>query len=461
MTSTHTLRTIRGAANALARYQVSAVELLDECLAVVGATEHLLHAWVDIDLEQAMREARAADRALGRSEDHGLLLGIPTGVKDIIDVSGYPTRCGSPLLADTPAANHDADIVRRVRHAGGVIIGKTTTQEFAAGVMSPPARSPWNPDHAPGGSSGGSAVAVATGSALAALGSDTGGSIRIPAAVVGVCGFKPAYGALPTSGVSALSPSLDTLGPLGRTVDDVYITWSALIGRSAPVIRGAVKGHRIGFPYQHFRDRLQPAVAEAIEGAASLLQQLGANIVEVDWNDAARARGASYVINRVETGDALWHHVNDDDRRLGKLNPDLQVRIRGGRLVPAVTYLEALRQRRLVRDSMAEYMHKNRLSAILTPGLPATSIPAGTSRVHYQDGSEPVGVGFTRLTMPFNATGQPVLSVPCGFDHEGLPIGLQLAGAIGSDDLLFAIGHAYEEAAGWTSHLPAVLGGNL
>jgi len=451
------MRSIRDASHALRRRDVSATELLDESLSVIGATEDILHAWVDVDLERAMSEAEAADRAFADGNSSGLLHGIPTGVKDIVDVAGYPTRCGSRLREHATPAKSDADVVTRLRRAGAVIVGKTTTQEFAAGVMSPPARNPWNPCHAPGGSSGGSAVAVATGSALAAVGSDTGGSIRIPAAVVGVSGFKPAYGALPTRGVSALSPSLDTLGPIARTVDDVWLTWQAMIGGDGAPASADITGWRIGFPHVHFRDRLQPDVRSAVEIAAALLQDLGATIVEADWDDAARARGASYVINRVETGDALWHVVNGDPAAMAKLNPDLQVRIMGGRLIPAVTYLEALRQRVAVRDAMAAYMRDHLLRAVLTPGLPATAIDAGTNRVVHDDGDEPVGVGFTRLTMPFNATGQPVLSVPCGFDRHGLPIGLQLAGVPGDEATLFAIGLAYEDAAGWMSHLPPVI----
>ena len=451
------MRSIRDASHALRRRDVSATELLAESLSVIGATEDVLHAWVEVDLERAMSEAEAADRALADGKSLGLLHGIPTGVKDIVDVAGYPTRCGSQLREHATPAKRDADVVTRLRRAGAVIVGKTTTQEFAAGVMSPPARNPWNPRHAPGGSSGGSAVAVATGSALAAVGSDTGGSIRIPAAVVGVSGFKPAYGALPTRGVSALSPSLDTLGPIARTVDDVWLTWQAMIGGDGAPVDADITGWRIGFPQAHFRDRLQPDVRTAVEVAAGLLRDLGATIVEVDWEDAARARGASYVINRVETGDALWHLVNSDPAAMAKLNPDLQVRITGGRLVPAVTYLEALRQRVAVRDSMASYMRDHRLRAILTPGLPATAIVAGTNRIVHDDGDEPVGVGFTRLTMPFNATGQPVLSVPCGFDRHGLPIGLQLAGACGDESALFAISLAYEDAAGWMTCLPPVV----
>lgn len=456
--------TIRQAGAAFRAKTLRPSEVVAAALAQIDATEPVLHAWVVVDAERAMTAAREADADLARGIDRGPLHGVPVAVKDIIDVAGLPTRCGSPLLADAPPPADDAPVVRLLRNAGAIVLGKTVTQEFAAGVLSPPARNPWDPARVPGGSSGGSAVAVSVGAGLLALGSDTGGSVRIPAAAVGVTGFKPAFGALPVAGVRPLAPSLDTLGPLARTVDDAWIGWRVLRGEASAAdaipVEGACRGARIGFPRAHFFDRLHPDVAEAIESAAKLLRDLGADIVEADWDDAAGARAAGYLINRAETGEAVWPLVAGDPARLAMLNPDLQVRAAAGRLVPAAALDAARRVRLVARDAVARHFADHRLDAMLAPALPSGAVLADDPVIRYPDGStEGAGVGCTRLTMPFNATGQPVLSLPCGFDRSGLPIGLQLAGRPGREQGLFELGACYEAAAGWTSRIPPVLEG--
>lgn len=452
---------LKSLAAAIRAGDITSREAVEASLERVALVQPLIHAWVSVDREGAVAAAERFDSTRRPGESLGPLSGVPFGVKDIIDVAGTPTRCGSPMRDDAAPAVRDADCVARARAGGGIVLGKTVTQEFAAGVLSPPARNPWDPERVPGGSSGGSAGAVATGSVPFALGSDTGGSIRIPASLVGVCGFKPTFGTFPVAGVQALAGSLDTLGPLGRTVDDVRYAYAALLDPSVipnePVSLDRLDGVRIAAPRAHFRDRLQPAVERALDAAIGLFRDLGATVVEDDWQEAAESRAASYVINRVETALELLPLTGGDPARLAMLNPDLQVRIQAGRLAPAVAYEAALRSREACRDSMARYFARHGIDAVLVPALPATAIRAGASEVDFEDGSEGVGVAYTRLTMPFNATGQPVLSVPGGFDAAGLPIGLQLAGRPGHEDRLFAIGEAYERAAGWTAQWPAIL----
>jgi aspartyl-tRNA(Asn)/glutamyl-tRNA(Gln) amidotransferase subunit A len=292
------------------------------------------------------------------------------------------------------------------------------------------------------------------------MGSDTGGSIRIPAAACGACGFKPSFGSLPVTGVQPLSPSLDTLGPLGTRVDDVRYAWSVLAnpGSAAadPVRLDSLKGLRLAVPAGHFLERLQPGVAKAFDEAIASMRALGAVVVQEDWPDAKAARASGYVINRVETSPSIWPLTGNDREKIQLLNPDLQVRLQAGRLVPVAAYLEALGARERVRDSMARWFRGLRLDAVITPALPATAIPAGTFTVEFPDGEESIGIAWTRLTMPFNATGQPVLSVPCGFDENGLPVGLQIAGRPGGESQLFAIGECYEAAAGWSDRRPPV-----
>ena len=447
--------TVRQAAAAFRDGSLDPVELTRASLDRIAESDEILRAWVVVDQEGAISQAAEARRELRAGIDRGPLHGIPAAVKDIIDVAGLPTRCGSALLSDAGPAQTDAPIVARLRAAGAVIVGKTVTQEFAAGVLSPPARNPWDPARTPGGSSRGSAVAVATGASLVALGSDTGGSIRIPAAAVGVVGFKPAYRWFDLAGVYPLAPSLDTLGPLGRTVDDVAVAYGAL--RDRPIAVGdtsRLSGIRLGVPRGHFRERLQPGVAAAVDDALRVLRALGVALVEADWEEAAAARACAFILNRVETARSLWPLVAGDPDRLAKLNPDLRPRVVGGRLVPAVLYLEALAARERIRDSMLAYLDSHRLAGIVTPTLPATAVPMADPVIRNGEHVEPVGVGYTRLTMPFNATGQPVLAVPCGFAPDGLPVGLQIAGRPGDEATPFAIGMAYEREAGWTRRVP-------
>jgi aspartyl-tRNA(Asn)/glutamyl-tRNA(Gln) amidotransferase subunit A len=369
-------------------------------------------------------------------------------IKDIVDVAGVPTRCGSRVRQDAAPAAKDAPCVARLRAAGAVIVGKTTTQEFAAGVVSPPGRNPWDPTRIPGGSSGGSAVAVSLGSALAAIGSDTGGSIRIPAALCGVVGLKPTFGSVATDGVYPLAWSLDTVGPLARTVADAALVYDAIADPERPSARSELDhnldGVRIGVPRAHFFERVQPGVAAAVEHGIRCLRALGTEIVEVSWREAVAARAASFVINRVESVAVHAQGLRSMPDRYGD---ELRFRLEAAALFPAEGYLRALQARTLIRATVAELFREHKLDALVAPATPGTAAPADDLHVVYEDGSrEPVGLAYTRLTMPFNLTGQPVLSVPCGFDDRGLPVGLQIAGRPGGEARVCRIGAALEQA---------------
>jgi aspartyl-tRNA(Asn)/glutamyl-tRNA(Gln) amidotransferase subunit A len=440
--------TIREAARLLRSRALSSVELVTSVLHRLAATEPHVHAYVVVLEHEALATARAADVALSQGQDLGPLHGIPVAIKDIIDVAGVPTRCGSRVRQDVAPAASDAPCVARLRAAGAVIVGKTTTQEFAAGVVSPPARNPWDPSRIPGGSSGGSAVAVSLGSALAALGSDTGGSIRIPAALCGVAGLKPTFGAVETAGVVPLAWSLDTVGPLARTVADAALVYDVIAepGRPSALteLSDDLHGVRIGVPRSHFFDRLQPGVAAAVEHGVRCLQALGAEIVDVTWPEAGVARAASFVINRVES---VAVHARTLRATPDLYGDELRLRLESAALFPAERYLQALQARTLIRAAVARVLRDNRLDALVAPATPGTAVPADDLHVVYEDGSrEPVGLAYTRLTMPFNLTGQPALSVPCGVDDRGLPVGLQLAGRPGGEARLCRIGAALEGA---------------
>lgn len=438
--------------------ELSPVEVTTACLAVIDQTEPEIHAWVEVTADAALQRAAVAETELVRGDDLGPLHGVPTGIKDIFDVAGMPTRCGSPARVNDIAAAADSASVAALRAGGAVLLGKTVTQEFAAGVISPPARNPWDPSRIPGGSSGGSAAALAARNCFAAMGSDTGGSIRIPAAACGVVGFKPTYASLSAEGVFPLSWSLDTVGPLAKSVADARLSWSVLALRdAAPLETTNLRGYRIGLPGAFFMDNVQAAVRDGVMAAIDVLRSLGAEIVETPWHEAAAARAIGFLINRAETSTVHETLARAEPERFAQYNADLRLRVAAGGILPTELYVNSLRKRAVVRDSMENLFRENRLNALLAPTLPTTALPAADMTVTGTDLDEGIGAAWTRLTMPFNTTGQPVLAMPIGFDSAGLPIGVQFAGAPGREDELFAIGQALEQELGVQSHVPPVL----
>lgn len=447
---------INSAGSMLRSGKLSVAELLDSVLERLERTEPDIHAYVEVLNEEAQATARRYDQELAQGSTRGPLHGIPIAIKDIYDVEGVPTRCGSRSRDDAPAACNDATTVKMLREAGAIIVGKTVTQEFAAGVVSAPARNPWDPTRIPGGSSGGTAAAVAAGSALAGMGSDTGGSIRIPASVCGVVGLKPTFGAVSTGGIFPLSWSLDTAGPLTRTVDDAELLFHIIRGRQNGVTAPARNAQfQVGVPRPHFFERLQPGVAAAVETAIALLKAGGVTVVETPWHEASSARACSYIINRVETAAVHKHYLEDRGDLYGV---ELRERIESNALFPATGYIRALQARAVITRSVAMLFDKHQLDAVITPATPGAAAPADHPFVDYADGTEEhVGLAYTRLSMPFNVTGQPALSIPCGFDERGLPVGLQIAGRPFAEELLCAIGKRAEELIGYGTPLPPMV----
>lgn len=438
--------------------ELSPVDVTNTCLSSIDQTEPVLHAWVTVVAEVARKAAQVAEAELRSGSDRGPLHGVPVGIKDIFDVVGLPTRCGSPSRVQQPAAAQDSASVAALRAGGAIILGKTVTQEFAAGVISPPARNPWDPARIPGGSSGGSAAALAARNCFAAMGSDTGGSIRIPAAACGVVGFKPTYASLSAEGVFPLSWSLDTVGPLARSVADARLTWSLLAGRKAsPLDPPDLRGYRVGVASAFFTDHVQLDVHTAVASTVEALQSLGAEVIDTPWEDAAAARAIGFLLNRAETAAVHGATAREAPEAFAQLNADLRLRIAAGGITPSELYVNSIRGRAVVRDSMARLFRENRLNALLAPALPTTAVRADDMRITGTGLDEGIGAAWTRLTMPFNTTGQPVLAMPVGFDASGLPIGVQFAGALGQEDELFAIGQVLESALDIQATLPPML----
>jgi aspartyl-tRNA(Asn)/glutamyl-tRNA(Gln) amidotransferase subunit A len=447
-------RGIRVIGEGFRRREWSPVDVVHGTIQRIELFEPTLHAWVLVDSEQALRAAKQAEQELMSGVDRGPLHGIPIGIKDIFDVAGWPTRCGSAARHDVAPATSNAWSVQALIDAGAVILGKTTTQEFAAGTISPPARNPWDPSRIPGGSSGGSAVAVAIGTCLGAMGSDTGGSIRIPAAACGVTGFKPAFGELDVGGVFPLSWSLDTIGPIARTVDDTWLMWNALSNGDSDANATTTterdgRRPRIGVPRSFFFESLHPDVGAPVDAAVETLRDAGVTIVDSPWPDATAARACGFIINRVETAAVHERTAIQEPARFARYGKDLRLRVAAGRTVSAALYLKATRARTLLRDSVARLFAQYELDAVLAPTLPTTAVDAERLVIEGTGLEESVGVAWTRLTMPFNATGQPVLAIPCGLDREGLPVGIQLAGIPGQETALFETASLVERALGF------------
>lgn len=444
-------RTIRQTVQQLDSKDLSTIDLMADMLTRIQDQDGDVEAWLDVRPRNLMDLAVAADRRRLLPRPATSLFGIPIGVKDIVDLAGYATICNMESREHAPAAPYDADIVHQMRKSGVIFMGKTVTQEAAAGIYSDPCRNPWDLDRIPGGSSGGSAAAVANGTCLGAIGTDTGGSIRIPAALCGVTGLKPTYGRLSTSGIFPLSPSLDTPGPIARTVADTIALYLAMQGKHTeipamwdrfPENGGDLAGKRIGVLGSFFNERVQPEILTAQDRAAEHLCALGAEIVECDWQDATTARMAAKYISRVECAQVHRDLLVTNPDQMGE---ELRVRVEAGSILPADIWFAALAARDRAKYSIAALYKEHRLDAILAPTTPVTAPKIGEKMITYADGtSEDTGAALTRLTGPWNATGQPVMALPAGFDDCGLPIGLSLIGRPDQEWELADVAHALE-----------------
>ena len=460
------MTTIPEAAGALRSGRITSRALTEASLAAAAALDADLSAFVAMDPDGALAAADAADTAIAAGRDLGPLMGVPVAVKDIVDVAGLPTRCGSPAYPATPAAT-DATLVRRLRRGGAVIVGKTTTHELACGVYSPPVSNPWDLSRIPGGSSGGSGAAVAAGIVPMAIGSDTGGSIRIPASLCGTVGLKATYGRVSRAGVAALAWSLDHLGPLTATVAGSAAALEALAGpdpldpsaSSRPVPRytrsldRGIDGLRIGVLSGAPLEPMQPDVAESFASAADLLGAHGAAMVGVDVPELEHGLAAEFGIVAPEAG---AYHRDLLRSRPDQIDPGIRTLLVAGLMMEPEHYFKALQARRAIADALRRVFVENGLDALLTPTLPATAAPKDADDFLFGDSAEPVTLAYVRTTGPFNLSGLPALSVPAGFDRDGLPIGLQIAAAPFDEETALRVGACFEAAAGIQGRRPPI-----
>ena len=431
--------TVDEAAAALRAGAVTSAALTRACLDQVGHHDSRLNSFVTVMEESALAASEVADRKLEAGQDLGPFHGIPVAVKDLIDVCGVHTTCGSPARAKD-AAHTDAPVVRRLRDAGAVIIGKTNLIELAYIATHPRFRrtnNPWDPSRVSGASSGGSAVAVATGMCFAALGSDTGGSIRVPAAHCGIVGLKPTYDLVETTGVVPLSRSLDTVGPMARSCGDAARMLAVLTGRPCD-IEASLHRKRIAVLHHPAWDaRRSPAVARAFADARAVLRELGATLTEFD---VAELDSMSAAHMDIELPEASVAHGDLLESRAGDLHEETRAALEKGLTVSATAYIRAQGFRRSLRAAFMKVLDETDL--LVSPTC------ARVAPEQYEGSMD--GVQWTEVlfTQPFNQTGLPALSVPCALSAEGLPIGLQIASRPYAEALVLGAGAALEAALG-------------
>ncbi|MFF2807144.1 amidase [Streptomyces sp. NPDC058000] len=447
---------VAAAADELRARRLSPVELVDSVLDRIAQVEPHLRAYVSVTAERARRSARAASRETADGHFRGPLHGIPMGLKDLIDAAGVATTASSRVRAGH-LADADSTVAARLAAAGAVLVGKTHTHEFAYGLTTPQTRNAWDGGRVAGGSSGGSAVAVAAGAAGFALGTDTGGSIRVPAALNGVVGLKPTYGLVPRHGVTSLSWSLDHVGPLTRTVEDAALVLSALVGHD-PRDPGSLAAHptdhrpprgtdltglRVGVPGNYYFDRVTPDVEAAVRHAIDRLADLGARLVEVEIPMTRYIQATQWGLMVPE---ATASHERTLRTVPDRYTDDVRILLEAGELLPAGDYLRAQRARTLMRQAWRPLLDE--VDVIAAPTVPTVAVPAGEETITWPDGTvESVSDAYVRLSAPANITGVPSLTVPVGHDRAGMPIGMQLLGRPLGEPVLLRVGHAYEQSA--------------
>ncbi len=449
--------------------ELSPVEVVEAHLQRIEATEGVLNSFITLLPDEARAAARRAESEIQAGNYRGPLHGIPVGLKDLYNTAGVRTTSGSRIF-DNYLPARDCTVAARFHRAGAILLGKLNMHPFAYGPTGENAdyghmHNPWNPELVTGGSSGGSGSAPASGQCTIAMGSDTGGSVRIPAALCGIVGLKPTYGLVSRYGLTPLAWSMDHPGPMVRTVEDAALTMNVIAGYDANDVASArvdvpdytagltgdIRGIRIGVPRDYFDAPLDPEVGQAVRDAIALLEDLGAVVSEVDFPMFGHAQAISGTILMSE---ASACHRNLLATDADKIYPPVRLRLESGLFVTAADYLKAQQARTVFNHAVRELFQEVDLLAGPTEPVTAPRILAQ----QVQAGELTVGTtaALTQYTRPYNITGTPAISVPCGFSRDGLPIGLQLAGRAYDEPTVLRAAHAYEQATDWGQRRPPV-----
>ena len=448
--------TLREAARAFEERRFSSVELTKAAMERIDHLNSTLRAFITVFPQSAMDRATQADRERKENLGRGPLHGIPVAVKDVFDMRGVRTTGGSKVINYVP--DQDAAVVEALEAAGAVLMGKLNMHELSYGITSSnphfgAVRNPWDMERIPGGSSGGSAAAVAADLVFAALGTDTGGSVRIPAAYCGIVGLKPTFGRVSRFGVLPLASSLDHVGVLARNVRDTALVFKTIVSYDprdpsssrhpvvdyAPQDNITLKGLRLGFPENFFFEGLDQDVESAVRGAIARAGSLGAEVKPVRLPDMGAINAIGLVILLSEAAATLEPYLND--RQL--FGPDVLALLDQGRCLPAVDYVNAQRLRRKMQIEFAQVWAE--VDCLIMPTTPNTAPRVGDERVRHRDGEQDVRAVATRLVRPFDVLGLPALSMPCGLSSQGLPIGLQLVSAPFEESALLQLGAMLED----------------
>jgi aspartyl-tRNA(Asn)/glutamyl-tRNA(Gln) amidotransferase subunit A len=448
---------IQETASALRDKRVSPVELTTAAISRITRLNPTLNAFIAVTADYALMRARQAEKELAAGHDRGPLHGIPIAVKDLFAMRGVPTTAGSKIFENL-VPDFDCTVVERLEAAGAVILGKLNMHELAYGVTSANphfgvVKNPWDTERSPGGSSGGSGAAVAANIVYGAMGSDTGGSIRIPASYCGTVGLKPTYGRVSRYGVSPLGYSLDHMGPLTRSVRDAGIFLNAIAGRDrrddtssrrplvdfVPDDDCSIRGMRLGFPENSYFERLEPDVESAVRGAIARAESLGAEVKPVAVPDIFALNAVGQVILLSEASAVLGPYMHD--RAL--FGADVLTRLDQGRLISAVDYINAQRLRRKLRAEFDRIW--SQVDCLLTPTTPNTAPRIGEITIRLGGVDEDARLAATRLLRGINVLGLPALSIPCGLSGSGLPVGLQIVGPAFEEAAILRVGAAMED----------------
>jgi len=428
----------REIADRVAKKDISAVEVAKAALDRAQAHKHL-NAFVTLRPERVLEDARALDARLAKDGKLGALAGVPVAVKDLMHVRGYPFTCGTRAM-DGKESQRDATAIARLKDAGALIIGTANLHELAYGVTSAnlhfgKVQNPTAPGHIPGGSSGGSGAAVAAGLAAIGVGTDTGGSIRIPAACCGITGFKPTHEAVSREGCWPLADTLDHIGPLTRDVEDAVLAFEVMAGLPPGCVSGkTIERPRLVKPAPFFYEHLDSGIRARVEAALKRLEGAGATLTQRSVDSVEYASAAQFVTLCAEGCQSNWELLT---KRGEGISPDVRVRLEVGQFIGAIDYVKAQRVRRRIRDSMIAALRD--ADVFVLPTLPIPVPKSGLTAIEFAGRTVPLPGAMTRLTGPFNSAGVPVCSIAFDKDDQGLPVSLQFVGRPGADATVLAV----------------------